>query len=61
MSQPTNPEEIAEFGGPVWRCGWNHYGTMLAVSYTNSNGRNMVQIVKENEEGKWEPGHKIDA
>ena len=54
-------EEIDVGNGCVWRCSWNNYGTMLAASYTNDRGKNMVQIIKENEIGKWDQAHTIDA
>jgi hypothetical protein len=58
--QPYEPDEII-FTGCVWRASWNHYGTMLAASYTNNRGKNVVHIIKENEEGKWEPVQEIEA
>jgi len=59
--QPYEPDEIQEFNGAVWRASWNHYGTMLAASYTNNDGLNMVRIIKENEEGTWKTVHEIKA
>ena len=58
---PENYEEMDCFGGCIWRCSWNSYGTMLAASYTNDRGNNMVHIIKENDEGKWEPTHQIEV
>ena len=35
--QRIEKEELAPFGGPVWRVSWSLAGNMLAVSSANNN------------------------
>jgi len=55
-----NKLEEKKCDGPVWRVSWSFSGNLLAVSSAGSNFENIVDVYKENEQGKWEKISKIE-
>jgi len=61
----NNERDFKEFHkvqceGPAWRLRWSFAGNLLAISSAGSNSENIVEVYKENEQGKWEKISKID-
>lgn len=43
------------YDSAIWKTGFNYSGNLLAVSFTNKEDVNIVEVLSEKEKNQWEP------
>lgn len=47
-------QELKRVSGSVWRVNWSTTGNMLTISYVDSEGNHITEVLGENEIGEFE-------